>query len=162
MDFVPLTLMNIYYNPESSNSQALLLDILLSEVFIMKEKQIKVLKVAPGKLPEMVVLNNDLRSLQEAVSIGADYVGLIEIIELEKEACLLCNEEGKLNGLEPNRRLGNDIICGTFYITGQDKEGNLASLPHAMMEKYSHRFLELEYYSEEDVVKATVMRFFTW
>ena len=82
----------------------------------MKDNVIKVLKVEPKKAPGICLLMNELESLQEAVSIGADYTGLIEIINLDRGVCLLCNEEGKLIGLEPNRRLGNDIICGVFYI----------------------------------------------
>ena len=49
----------------------------------MKQKEIKALMVEPGKAPVVTTLKNDLRSLQEAVSIGADYVGLIEIISID-------------------------------------------------------------------------------
>ena len=49
----------------------------------MKEKIIKVLKVAPHCKPEIVELVNKLDNLQEAVSDGADSVGLIEIIILQ-------------------------------------------------------------------------------
>ena len=38
----------------------------------MKEKEIKVLMVEPGKAPTVTTIKNDLRSLQEAVSIGAE------------------------------------------------------------------------------------------
>ena len=65
----------------------------------MKEDNIRVLKVEPQKEPEVVTLKNDLESMQEAVG------GLIEIIDLSETACVLCNEEGKLNGLEGNRSL---------------------------------------------------------
>ena len=80
----------------------------------MKTKTIKALKVEPKKKPCECTLVNELSELQKAVSIGADNVGLIEIIDLEDDVCLLCNEEGKIINLEPNRRLGNDIICGVF------------------------------------------------
>ena len=103
----------------------------------MKEKTIKVLKVAPKMPPEIVTLDNNLRALQEAVSIGADYVGLIEIIDLDDKVCILCNEEGKLIQLEPNRRFYNDILCGVFYVTGQDKQGNLTSLSDAQIKHYT-------------------------
>ena len=43
----------------------------------MKEKQIKVLKVVPLEKLEVCYLENELLSLQKAVSIGADYIGLI-------------------------------------------------------------------------------------
>ena len=94
----------------------------------MKDNVINVLKVEPKKAPEICLLENELQALQEAVSIGAEYTGLIEIINLDRGGCLLCNEEGKLIGLEPNRRLYNDIICGVFYIIGEDENGELASL----------------------------------
>ena len=59
----------------------------------MKEKRIQVLKVVPLEKPSVCHLENELSSLQKAVSIGADYVGLIEIIDLDMKTCILCNEE---------------------------------------------------------------------
>ena len=58
----------------------------------MKEKEIKVLMVEPGKHPKVTTLQNDLDSLQKAVSIGADYQALIEIVPLGNSDCILCNE----------------------------------------------------------------------
>lgn len=80
----------------------------------MNETKIKVLKVEPMKHPEEVMLNNTLRALQAAVG------GLIEIANLEDDVCLLCNEGGKLIDLPGNRRVGDDIIAGTFYVCGSD------------------------------------------
>ena len=120
----------------------------------MKEKIIKVLKVAPHSKPEEVVLNNTLEALQKAVSEGADSVGLIEIIPLTDTASLLCNEEGKLIGLEPNRRIGHDVICGTFYVVGEDREGNLTSLSAKDMEYFKVRFAVPEDISVEEAMNA--------
>ena len=120
----------------------------------MKEKIIKVLKVAPHSKPEKVVLNNTLEALQEAVSEGADSVGLIEIIPLTDTASLLCNEEGKLIGLEPNRRIGYDVICGTFYVVGEDRHGNLTSLSAKNMDYYMNRFAVPENISAEEALNA--------
>ena len=44
----------------------------------MSAKEITILMVEPGKHPKVTTLKNDLDSLQKAVSIGADYQGLIE------------------------------------------------------------------------------------
>ena len=110
------------------------------------ERKIRVLKVAPGEHPMETTLVNDLDELQKAVSIGASYQGLIEIIEIEDGVCILCNEEGKLSGLPLNRPLrddeGNiyDIVAGVFYVTGEDDDGNLTSLSPEMMEKYRKEF----------------------
>jgi hypothetical protein len=122
----------------------------------MKEKTIRVLKVAPKELPVVVYLTNELSALQDAVE------GLIEIIEIDGKTCLLCNEEGKLNGMEPNRRFGSDVLCGTFYVTGQDKHGNLASLSQKNIQTYTAMFHEIEDISREEAEQAMFMRFFTW
>jgi len=117
----------------------------------MKENIITVLKVAPGAAPEVVTLKNDLRSLQEAVSIDAPYVGLIEVVALDAKTIILCNEEGKLIGLAPNRRFGRDILCGSFYVMGQDREGNFTSLPSAAIERYRKVFAYPERFAQEEV-----------
>lgn len=127
-----------------------------------KESNITVLKVAPGKVPEVVTLRNNLHALQEAVSIGAGYTGLIEIVELDAHTCILCNEEGKLNGLAPNRRLGHDVLCGVFYVTGQNQHGELASLKPVALQYYMQRFQEPEDLTQADADKALIMKFFTF
>ena len=117
----------------------------------MKETTIKVLKVEPKKLPEVCELENELEALQKAVSIGADYTGLIEILYVNERICILCNEEGKLIGLEPNRRIRNDILCGVFYVTGQDREGNLTSLSDDEIETFKSVFGVIEDISQDEV-----------
>jgi len=125
----------------------------------MKQKVIKVLMVEPGEHPREVTINNDLDSLQKAVSIGAESQGLIEIIGIDDQVCILCNEEGKLIGLEGNRRFGDDILAGVFYVVGEDGCGNLTSLRDAEMEKYRQLFWEPELFSEDDVTNAIFMYF---
>lgn len=127
----------------------------------MKEKEIKVLKVEPGKAPEVVVLKNELHELQKAVSIDAPDVGLIEIIDINDEACILCNEEGKLLSLPPNRRIGRDIICGTFYFTGQNyEEGELASLPEHLIEYLSKQYAVPDIIDPDEVDKTIMTEFY--
>ena len=125
----------------------------------MKESKIKALKVEPGKKPYECTLVNELSELQKAVSIGAEYVGLIEIINLEEDVCLLCNEEGKLIQLEPNRRLGNDIICGVFYLIGQNEDGELTSLPERAMKFYTTYFADTEPITPDEVERSVWTRF---
>ena len=81
----------------------------------MNAKEIKVLMVEPGQHPKVVMLKDDLDSLQKAVSIGADYQELIAFVSLGNDDCLMCNEEGKLIGLERNRILfdnGSPVLAG--------------------------------------------------
>ena len=125
----------------------------------MKQKEIKALVVEPLKEPKVVTLKTDLDSLQKAVSIGAEYQGLIEIISLGDGTCILCNEEGKLIGLEGNRRIGHDIIAGVFYVVGENTEGELISLTDQQLEFYQKRFFFPEYYTKEDVTNHAFITF---
>ena len=125
----------------------------------MKQEEIMALMVEPLKEPRVVMLKTDLDSLQKAVSIGADYQGLIEIISLGDGTCILCNEEGKLIGLEGNRRIGHDIIAGVFYVVGENEEGDLISLTDQQLEFYEKRFFFPEYYAKEEVANHIFIAF---
>ena len=103
------------------------------------KKAIKVVMVEPSKHPTITTISKDLESLQKAVG------GLIEFVGLEENTCILCNEEGKLIGLEGNRRFYNDIIVGTFYVCGLDDDGDLDSLTPSQMDRYLRMFCEPEY-----------------
>ena len=121
----------------------------------MNTKEITVLMVEPGKHPKITTLQNDLDSLQKAVSIGADYQGLIEIISLGNGDCILCNEEGKLIGLDGNRRFGDDILVGVFYIISENDEGELVSLSDRKVKRYTELFWEPEMFDRTDI-EATI------
>ena len=126
----------------------------------MRKKQIRVLMVEPMSSPKLVTLQNDLDSLQKAVSIGAPDQGLIELVPLEDNILILCNEEGKLIGLEPNRRLGDDILCGVFYVVAEDEEGELMSLTSEQIEKYSEFFGTFERISADEIDHTIVVKFY--
>ena len=126
----------------------------------MVKKEIKALMVEPGKHPVVTVLNDDLDSLQKAVSIGADYQGLIEIIGIGSGDCILCNEEGKLIGLEGNRRVGSDFIAGVFYFLSVGEDGDLASLSEEKIKYYTEKFWEPEVFDSSEVEAAVQVWFF--
>lgn len=125
----------------------------------MDKRKIKVLMVEPSKHPKVTTLLDDLDVLQKAVSIGADYQGLIEIISLGNGDCLLCNEEGKLIGLEGNRRLGNDIIVGVFYIMSEDEKGNLVSLSEKKIQHYTELFWKPETFDRTEIESTLTCHF---
>lgn len=126
----------------------------------MVKKEIKALMIEPGKHPVVTVLNDDLDSLQKAVSIGADYQGLIEIIGIGNSDCILCNEEGKLIGLEGNRRVGSDIIAGVFYIMSEREDGELVSLSEEKIKYYTEKFWEPEVFDSAEIEPVVHIWFF--
>lgn len=103
------------------------------------QRKLRALLVKENKLPEEVEISNNLKSLQKAVK------GLIEyyyIPEME-DAVIICNEEGKINGMGPNREVGRDIIFGPFLIVGDDPEiGENRSLTDDQISKYKEMFNE--------------------
>ena len=126
----------------------------------MGKKEIKTLMIEPGKHPVVTVLNDDLDSLQKAVSIGADYQGLIEIISIGNGDCVLCNEEGKLIGLEGNRRVDSDIIAGVFYIMSEGEDGDLVSLSEEKIKYYTEKFWEPEVFDSAEIEPSVHVWFF--
>lgn len=125
----------------------------------MKEKHIRALKVAPCECPVIVSLENELTALQNAVSIGVDCRGLIEVIDLDEKTCIILNEEGKMISLDPNRRFGDDILCGVFYVVGQNKNGNFVSLNDSQITRYSQIFSNIDTFSEGEIEKTIFVQF---
>ena len=126
----------------------------------MTQKEITVLMVEPVKHPKVTTLKDDLDSLQKAVSIGADYQGLIEFVGLGNGDCIMCNEEGKLIGLDGNRCLGDDILVGVFYIMSENEDGELLSLTEAKIKRYAALFWEPETFDRSDIEATMTCRFF--
>ena len=100
----------------------------------------KALFIEPGKKPVVKEIVGDLASMQHEVG------GYIEITyPFEDEVCIVCNEEGKLNGSELNRALRDDdgtvydIIAGTFLIMGLGEE-DMVDLTDEMIEIYKNMF----------------------
>ena len=103
----------------------------------MLEKRIKCLLVKPYELPKEIEIDNTLEAKQKLVG------GYIEQAFLPKDdsVVLICNEEGKINGMKPNRDIGHDIIFGPFLIVGNDYEnGGYKSLTSEQILNYKIRF----------------------
>ena len=97
-------------------------------------RNIEILYKEPNKNPVKRKIPNTLEEMQKIVG------GYIEVVGY-KDALLICNEEGKLMGLEPNISLGNDIICGSFFIAGDDCENaDFISLTESQFEKFMKEF----------------------
>ena len=114
-----------------------------------KEEEITVVSLQPGKTAEIVRIPNNLAALQKFVGNGASD-SLIEAFYPWQEAvCVVCNEEGKLNGMQLNRAVYNDdgamvdIIAGPAFICGCSGE-DFGSLTEEQQQKYLQMFHDPE------------------
>ena len=63
-----------------------------------------------------------------------------DIDEILDRVQSLCNEEGKLKGLTPNRLFGSDVIAGRFFVVKVDDDGELTDLNDGDISKYYEMF----------------------
>ena len=111
----------------------------------MEENTLSVLKIAPGKYPQQVEIDNDLKALQQTVGgfIGASYPFA------DDPVAIVYNDDGKLMGLPLNRALRDedgqmyDAVAGTFLVVGLGEE-DFASLPPELAQKYEQLFHQPE------------------
>ena len=122
----------------------------------MKEPMIRVLKIEPHKEPQVIHIKNSLESLQKEVD------GYLEIVVLSPTAMMVFNEEGKIIGLEGNRRFNNDVIVGNIIIAGIDDNRDTCSLSDAELKNYMERFKQPEEISQEEIDSTSTfnIRFF--
>ena len=101
-----------------------------------------VLLVEQGRRPKETEISGTLESMQELVS------GTIQAVyPFEEPIALICNDEGKLLGMEPNRMLSemDDIICGPFFLCGAPPDSEeFTSLSPEQLERYTDRFNTVE------------------
>ena len=118
----------------------------------------KALKVLPGCSQKLVDISEDLDSLQSEVE------GYIQVLyPFEDKVGIVCNEEGKLIGLEANRVMQDengeiyDIICGPFLIVGLGDE-DFVDLSSYMIDKYIEMYEVPEYFVRTKYDGVVVLR----
>ena len=102
-------------------------------------EKIKGLLVEPYKLPREVNIENTLEEKQRLVGGNIECTYLLN----DDEIVLICNEEGKMLGMDLNRDIGHDIIAGPFLILGDNPvSGDFESLTEKQINKYKKVFDE--------------------
>ena len=101
---------------------------------------IRVILVEPDRLARIAEIPVGLKSYQQIV--GGDIETCYPFAE---EVCIVCNDEGKINGLPLNRMVYGDdgepvdIIAGTFFVCDCSGE-DFGSLSHLQVSKYLELF----------------------
>ena len=99
----------------------------------------KILVFEPMKKPYVKDIKDNIHAMQEIVG------GSIEPIYFEpkQDAICWCNDEFLLNGSAPNRIVGETLVHGTFYISGNCQneygEWDSCSLVDEQIEKYKEQ-----------------------
>lgn len=109
-------------------------------------KNMKILVVEPDKKPYLKEIPDTLEAKQQIVggNIEAYY-------PFDDMVCIVCNEEGKINGMPLNRAIyDNDkniieIMAGTFFVCGLTRD-DFGSIPDKLIDKYSEMFKYPEHF----------------
>ena len=109
------------------------------------ESRIKVMVFEPLREPHIEHIKNTKEVYQSVVE--GDY----KAQPLDKQTVLIHNVMDKELELVPNRHVGKDIICGTFFIAKDTGEDMYASLTDDQMKYYYHMYKESEVISQKDV-----------
>lgn len=122
-----------------------------------QREKIRVVYCEPGQLARITEIGTELANLQQAVGGG-----LIETFyPFEEEVCIVCNDEGKFNGMRPCRAVYGedgkmmDIIFGPFFICDCSTE-NFASLSEEQLKRFEKQFRYPEYFFRKDNEIAVV------
>lgn len=121
----------------------------------MTEDKIRVVYVEPGMYARDTEIGTDLKDLQNTV------MGQIEVFyPFDEPVCIVCNEEGKINGMPLNRAVFGDdgkimdVIAGSFFICGAGEE-DFISLTDEQADKYLEMFKRperIQFFGENTVV----------
>ena len=107
----------------------------------------RVLLVKPCQHPTVIEIDGTLESMQTLVD------GTIQALYLvDDTAAIICNDEGKLLGLPPNRMLFDpesskvcDVVAGDFFVCNAPPDAeNFESLTDEQITRYTKRFQALE------------------
>lgn len=105
--------------------------------------KIKVIVKRPDEgIGHVTYISNNLKNLQNTVG------GYIQVVPLAEDVLMICNEEGKLLGLDPNFPFKAGKIYGTVIITGVDGD-EFTDIPDNLTIHSWERFLINEFLKYE-------------
>lgn len=104
------------------------------------EDMMKVLILEKDRLPYEAEIKHNIYAMQHIVGGAFDIV----YFEPKDDAVCFCNDEFLLHGAQPNRVIGNTLVHGTCFITGNGVneygEYDSCSLTQDQIDKYTDKF----------------------
>ena len=107
----------------------------------------KALIKKPGKPFQRIDIDGELKTLQELVG------GYIEFVPVRKDTVCVCNEEGRLIGLEPNCSINDIDFVGTILILGS-KDCDFCDIEEVIDENW--KFKVVEYVSPREAIRRMI------
>ena len=114
-----------------------------------QNEKLRVILLKPGELAEIVEIDDNLESMQRLVEGNIEeYMPFEDASDPRIGDCaVVCNEEGKMRGMELNRGMSDqngrlqDIIAGPFFICYAPVESEkFLSMPPDLEEKMRKKF----------------------
>ena len=108
------------------------------------EKGMTVVACYPGKTAQVIEIKDGLKGMQAFVD---GYI--TAVYPFSDPVAIVCNDEGKFNGMELNRALYTedgtvyDIVAGPMFVCGLGEE-DFASLQGDLLEKYLEKYKQPE------------------
>jgi len=126
-------------------------------------EKITVIYVRPGKIPQIMEMEESLPAMQQMVGgMIEEYMPFYsETDERIQDVALICNDEGKVRRMMPNRTIYGedgerlDVICGDFFLCYAPMESErFLSMPEDLQQVFYEKFYypELFYETENGVV----------
>lgn len=81
-------------------------------------KTVKIIYKKPNEFPAVMEIEDTIENYQDLVG------GYIETVSFNDKTLIVCNEEGKLLGLEPNIIYNGDCIVGPVIFVDYNDDGD--------------------------------------
>jgi hypothetical protein len=109
--------------------------------------------VEPKKSPRPTQICDDTDYLNHCVSPDSYLVYTAGALKIDDHIAAVYCRNGHMFCLPGNRRVGDKVICGTFYIV-RVKNGKLVSLSDTDVVKYSLEYWAPESFTDDEIVDS--------
>lgn len=114
------------------------------------------LRIEPNKSPCPCQLCDDEDYLNHCISPNSCLVYTAAALKVDDHIAAIYCRNGHLFSLQGNRRVGERVVCGTFYIV-RVKDGKLKSLSDADVVKYSLEYWAPETFTEDEIMDSNLL-----
>lgn len=113
------------------------------------------LKFEVGKNPCPCLLCDDADYLNHRVSPDSYLTYTAAALKVDTGIAAIYCRNGHMFSLPGNRRIGDRIICGVFYIV-RVKDGKLKSLTDTDIVKYSLQYWHAERFNDDEIIDSWI------